>query len=323
MPLWTPLNSPQSRPPPEGPNTRSSGPAESPCELCSPPARPARSVLPDPVEHMKEMDDTSTLMLEGWCSPTLVSPAGRPRSVMDLAVHQASGPVDIANPFLDDEQWDMEAMVLSTIVGQQEDEDDEEETACSSWTICDDEDVCLAADASVGPFTGWARPKGESSCYGGSSCELDCFAHASTPPVKTSTAELKSSGASMLPSHGTAENRQEAHWKMASKDAHAAFVCGCHLAMTRGASSCLDRFGKEHFRRWHKETYGVTADGIASTQDAYTAIHHKMLALKEPIVFKDEKECDAHGRKWKIKTWKLDDQEVAYDLNCTQAVSLP
>ena len=46
---------------------------------------------------------------------------------MQLEEHQAAGPVDIGNAFLEDEQWDMEAMVLSTIAGQVEDEEEEEE----------------------------------------------------------------------------------------------------------------------------------------------------------------------------------------------------
>ena len=45
---------------------------------------------------------------------------------MQLEAKQAAGPVDIADPYLEEEQWDMEAMVLSTIAGQLEDEEEEE-----------------------------------------------------------------------------------------------------------------------------------------------------------------------------------------------------
>ena len=48
---------------------------------------------------------------------------------MQLEAKQAAGPVDIADPYLEEEQWDMEAMVLSTIAGQLEDEEEEEEEA--------------------------------------------------------------------------------------------------------------------------------------------------------------------------------------------------
>ena len=41
---------------------------------------------------------------------------------------------------------------------------------------------------------------------------------------------------------------------MASEQGHTAFACGCHIARARGATSCLDRFGEEQFRRWHKKT---------------------------------------------------------------------
>ena len=35
--------------------------------------------------------------------------------------------MDIGDPYLEDEQWDLEAMVLATIAGQLEDEEEEEE----------------------------------------------------------------------------------------------------------------------------------------------------------------------------------------------------
>ena len=58
-------------------------------------------------------EDPIALIVESWCSPTLVSPAGRPCSVMQLGQQQAAGPVEleIGDPYLEDEQWDMEAMV--------------------------------------------------------------------------------------------------------------------------------------------------------------------------------------------------------------------
>ena len=74
---------------------------------------------------MSAIEDTAALIIEAWCTPTLVSPAGRPCSVLQLEERQAAGPVDIGDPYLEDEQWDMEAMVLATIAGQLEDEEED------------------------------------------------------------------------------------------------------------------------------------------------------------------------------------------------------
>ena len=94
--------------------TRSSGPADSPCEICSPPWR-GEGVRSPLGGHVKATDDPVGLMVEAWCSPTLVSPAWRQVSVLQLEHHQAAGPVNISDAFLEEKQWDMEAMVLSTI----------------------------------------------------------------------------------------------------------------------------------------------------------------------------------------------------------------
>ena len=115
----------KSPPPRARAQTRTSGRVASPCVLCSP---PAREIVSSPFDsQVKTCDDPVALMVETWCYPTLVSPAGRQCSVMQLQQHQGAGPVDIGNPFLEDEQWDMEAMALCTIAGQLEDEEEEEE----------------------------------------------------------------------------------------------------------------------------------------------------------------------------------------------------
>ena len=44
--------------------------------------------------------------------------------------------------------------------------------------------------------------------------------------------------------------------------------------------------------------------------DPATSIHKKVWELKEPVADPGEKGLDAHGRKWQIKTWKLDGHEV-------------
>ena len=75
------------------------------------------------------MNNPRALMLEGWCSPTLRSPAGRPYSVLELTNQHAKRSASRhLRPlqYLEEEQWDKEAMVLSTIAGQLEDEEDED-----------------------------------------------------------------------------------------------------------------------------------------------------------------------------------------------------
>ena len=303
-------------PPPRGgcAQTRSSGPAASPCELCSPPAR--GEGVPSPLGgHVKSTEDPVGLMVEAWCSHTLVSPAGRACSVLQLEHHQAAGPVEITDAFLEEEAWDMEAMVLSTIAGQIEDEEEEEEEECDGEDCggCDEFDEDGPSEGKAA-FGGWALEfRGyesagcrDASCEGGT-CAM--AAHPSTPSEAVSSV-VKSDG-SRLPTSGTAQERKEQHLKMASEQGHTAFACGCHIARARGATSCLDRFGKEHFRRWHNETYGVASDGIwRSHLDPATSIHQKVWELKEPLADPGEKGLDAHGRKWQIKTWKLDGHEV-------------
>ena len=240
---------------------------------------------------------------------------------MQLEEQQAAGPVDIGDPYLEDKQWDMEAMVLSTIAGQLEDEEEEEEEErlpplVEEGDECDDEcGGCGDCDEDGAPsggkdaFGGWALGfRGAAGCSE-SLCEGGCAAHTSTPSEAVPSG-VKSDG-SRLPTSGTAQERKEQHLKMASEQGHAAFACGCSIARARGASSCLDRFGKEQFRRWHNETYGVAADGSNDKHlDPATSIHQKMWALKEPLADPGEKALDTYGRKWQIKTWKLDGHEV-------------
>ena len=272
---------------------------------------------------MNAAEDPLALIVESWCSPTLVSPAGRSCSVMQLAEQHAAGPVDVRDPYLEDEQWDMEAMVRSTIAGQLEDEEEEEEEVldqaeegveCGGCDECDNE----------GAFGSWALEVHSAANRGKSSCEDGCTTHSSTPSA-TSLAipgaafDVKSDGSrlptrsdgSRLPTSGTALERKEQHFQMASEQGHTTFACRCHIARARGATSCLDRFGKEQFRRWHNETYGVTADGSnAKHLDPATSIHSRMWALKEPLEGPGEKAFDTYGRKWRIRNWKLDGDEV-------------
>ena len=303
-----PLASPPPRQPPaDRAQTRSSGPASSPCVLCSPPAR--EECLRSPLDGSRNVtEDPVALIVESWCSPTLVSPAGRPCSVMQLEAKQAAGPVDIADPYLEEEQWDMEAMVLSTIAGQLEDEEEEEEEEVLDLVEEGDECGGCGECGEDVPFGGWARParefRGAAHC-GESSCEDGCAVHASTPSLHSSApsgtclavigaaADVKSDG-SRLPTSGTAQERREQHFQMASEQGHATFACGCHIARARGGTSCLDRFGKEQFRRWHNETYGVTPDGSSAEHlNSATSIHSRMWALKEPLAGPGEKAYDA------------------------------
>jgi hypothetical protein len=56
------------------------------------------------------------------------------------------------------------------------------------------------------------------------------------------------------PAAGSVQARQTRHFGMASGSGFNDFGCACRLAKERGALSCIERFGKEHFRRWHAET---------------------------------------------------------------------
>ena len=317
------LHSPPPRPrPEERVHTRSSGPASSPCIICSPPWRPApESSLRSPLDgHVNATDDLLALVVESWCSPTLVSPAGRPCSVIQLEERQAAGPVDLGDAYLEDEQWDMEAMVLSTIAGQLEDEEEEEEVP-DLVEMGDEGGGCAECDEDE-PFEDWApQARGATRCSlfaKGESLSADgCAAHSSssTPSgaviaVAGAASDVKSDG-SRLPTSGTARERKEQHFQMASEQGHTTFACRCDIARARGATSCLDRFGKEQFRRWHNETYGLTADGSeAKHLNPATSIHSRMWALKEPVAGPGEQAYDAYGRKWQIKEWKLDGHEV-------------
>ena len=79
--------------------------------------------------------------------------------MLQLEQHQAAGPVDIGNAFLEDKQWDMEAMVISTIAGQLEDEEEEEDVPElldgveeGDCDACDEDGSSGGKDA----FGGWA-----------------------------------------------------------------------------------------------------------------------------------------------------------------------
>ena len=146
----------KSPPPRARAQTRTSGRVASPCVLCSP---PAREIVSSPFDsQVKTCDDPVALMVETWCYPTLVSPAGRQCSVMQLQQHQGAGPVDIGNPFLEDEQWDMEAMALCTIAGQLEDEEEEEEEEGEALdSVGDGEEYEMCGEShDVVAFSGWA-----------------------------------------------------------------------------------------------------------------------------------------------------------------------
>jgi hypothetical protein len=267
-------------------------------------------------------DDPLALVVESWCSPTLVSPAGRPCSVIQLEERQTAGPVDLGDAYLDDEQWDMEAMVLSTIAGQLEDEEEEEVEEAPDLVGMGDEfgdcEGCDEDDAPIGcdwvPKSALRAFRGYGHCQDGT-CEDECAVRSSTPAgavlaVAGADSKLKSNG-SRLPTSGTAQERKEQHFKMASEEGHTTFACHCAIARARGATSCLDRFGKEQFRRWHNETYGVSSDGSCPKHlSPAVSIHSKMWTLKEPVAGPGKEPYDAYGRKWKIKNWKLDGHEV-------------
>ena len=152
---------------------------------------------------------------------------------MQLEHHQAAGPVNISDAFLEEKQWDMEAMVLSTIAGQIEDEEEEEEEQQQKLDPVEKGDECDECDE--GAFEGWAL---EFRGYKSAGCrdlsgEGGCAAaHTSTPSQAVS--RVGSSDGSRLPTSGTAQERKEQHFKMASEQGHTAFACGCRIARARG-----------------------------------------------------------------------------------------
>ena len=118
--------------------------------------------------------------------------------------------MDIGDPYLDDEQWDMEAMVLATIAGQLEDEEEEEEEEEEIRVECGE---CDEKD----PLGGWALGHRGAAHFGESSCDdvahPSSAAHVSTPSgavlaVAGAASDMKSDG-SRLPTSGTAQERKE------------------------------------------------------------------------------------------------------------------
>ena len=263
-------------------------------------------------------------VVNAWCSPLLTSPAGRSLTMIELSALQSSPRVDISDPFVKEKEFDEEAMVLASIARQTEEEEEMEEDNGSRRGDLfaggygdEDEDEAPEWRSAAHPVraeTGSATKKHASTRH-------FAITPLDSPPVMTSTALAKSvttlaaSATSVqpsLPASGTMKERQDAHWWMASESGHAGFKCSCSVARARCASSCIDRFSKEQFRRWHNETYGVTATGAAATPtelDVQTSIHAKMWQLKEELDTKGNA-LDDHGRKYTINTWKLDGHEV-------------
>ena len=129
-------------------------------------------------------------------------------------------------------------------------------------------------------------------------------------------------GSFSLPDHGTEEYRRDMHWKMASKWGFAGFQCNCNIARQRRASSCIERFGKEHYRRWHNETYlnvqveeGIPKGkaGMPSLKDRVTSsIFTRMWNLKAPATDSLGGQ-DRYGRKYIVPRWMLDGYEVCHE----------
>ena len=113
----------------------------------------------------------------------------------------------------------------------------------------------------------------------------------------------KDVGGCCLPTEGTEEDRRDQHWHMASKLGFAGFGCHCSIASARGATSCIDIFGKEQFRRWHNETYiiPVTRDNSSPSlmNAVQTSIHQKIWGLKAPATDTLGGQ-DRYGRKYVI-----------------------
>ena len=242
-------------------------------------------------------------MVNSWYSPSLVSPSGRSMSVMQLMEHADGGAADIQNPFLEETKWEDEAMVLAHIVRRTEEEEEEESCVADTAGHCSDE------DEDEGPIHYGEQSDPDTSVVVFSAqSDVDNTPGAKRVLVKANSSRTDES----LPTHGSIKERQKIHHEMGTK-CFSSFVCRCTVAKARNTHSCLDQFSREHFRRWHHETYGVSVSGDSVSScsiDIQAAIHHKIWALKEPIGAKTSNRGDVYGRAYMIRQWKLDGHVV-------------
>ena len=320
------------------------------CIICSPPFRGAvtNSPLGKIEEDSTEQHGMEALKANAWLSPAICSPLNdrfyAPVGFMHL---QASPRLNTAeDEAITEEAFTNELEVLAAIGSHLDDEEELQkelqEEACGGrekqpgdeGDYDDFSTICGGADGDA-MNSKFGSPMPFNLAYGNmpsSRCTAHGSVAGSSKSLSSGTAVMDSRkeytkgradhvigiGGYSLANSGTEEERKEEHWKMASMLGFAGFRCNCRIARQRQAPSCLERFGKEKFRRWHNETYLMDAstkkEGTKqSLKDRVTSsIFAKMWSLKTPATDTLDAQ-DRYGRKFVIQTWMLDGYEVCRD----------
>ena len=165
------------------------------------------------------------------------------KSIMEVSVAASGSRVDLHDARVGDDALSRECVVLAAIERQQGKE--EEEQTEEQHSFDDDDDPCIDWEiCAAAPLELQSSGGGDASLVAYAACERS----ESIGPLAMS-----------VPVGGSASDRKMEHYKMASEEGFHAFVCQCPIAKARGAMSCLERFGKEHYRRWHTETCELCA----------------------------------------------------------------
>ena len=178
------------------------------------------------------------LAVTSWYSPSVRSPLdGKMMSVTEVCNAASGSLIDLSDARVQDDALSRECVVLAAIERQQGQEEEEEGEGKErrEFDMEHDDDVDWEICAAASP-----APPLESLSSGDG--------------VSLGWAQCIGSLPMSLPVSGSASDRQREHYEMASKKGFNDFACQCSIAKERGAMSCLERFGKEHYRRWHAET---------------------------------------------------------------------
>ena len=312
------------------------------CSKCSPVFH--GGPLTSPIGRIEEKVDDPLQMKEGfsmlrasaWLSHNIGSQASyRLASPMELAFKQKSPRLDLTkdqHPDAIEEECDVLEAIGSRLEDEEELAKESREKARSSKVqsslvdACppcqeDDDFVVSAEGISYAPSAALSR--GKANMISGTPQPFSL--HSDSVPSSVAANQRsgglqsvkarhdKDVGGCCLPTEGTEEDRRDQHWHMASKLGFAGFGCHCSIASARGATSCIDIFGKEQFRRWHNETYiiPVTRDNSSPSlmNAVQTSIHQKIWGLKAPATDTLGGQ-DRYGRKYVIPKWTLDGHEV-------------
>ena len=314
------------------------------CVLCSPPF--GGLVMKSPLGRVEDDNSINTaikmecLRANTWLSPTIQNPeTNRMVSTAQLAGLQASPRLvestTTEEKVYTEKEIEDECEVMAAISSHLDDEEAQEKelqemVQCGTraedsdsdtfdFSVIGDAEMANAVDEDN--FYKFGTPLPFKLASGSYSSESTTKASSRTDgsssagsSVKTAEKPQDVTYGSKLSSSGTEEARKDHHWQMASILGFAGFRCNCTIAQKRGALSCIERFGKEQFRRWHNETYFM---GAASKEEekktslkdrVTTSIFTKMWNLKAPVT--DAVGQDRYGRKFTIPRWMLDGHEV-------------